>query len=103
MILFTGGSNASWESEEGAAAFQMCVMLHLFSMVALFLNNYLRGTRIHMYPLMMGFALYSLALFFGIYEEIAYYYYYLTLLVSLTINYFFGSTEFYNSFATSGR
>lgn len=71
-------------------------------MATLFLNNHFRGTRVHLYPLLMGFAIYSLAFFFGIFEEITYYYYYLTVLISMLITFFFGSTEYYNSFETSG-
>lgn len=101
MLLFNG-SNSSNSPAEAEAAFHFSVMLHLFSMISLIVNNYVRGTRVQMYPLIMGFALYSLAFFFGIFEELAYYYYYLTVLVSIIITYFFGSTDFYSSFEPSG-
>ena len=69
----------------------------------LLINNYYRGTRIHLYPLCAGFAVYSLALFFEFLEEIAFYYYYLMTLVSLMLVYFFGTLDYYNSFELSGR
>lgn len=81
----------------------MSVVLHLFSLASLFLNHHYRGTRIHLYPLLTGFALYSLAFFFGVFEETAYYYYYLTLLTSMVVSFFFGTTNFYDSFEPSGR
>ena len=56
-----------------------------------------------MYPLILGFTLYSLALFFGIFQEIGYYYYYLMVLSSLLLSYFFGpGNDYYNSFQLSG-
>jgi hypothetical protein len=80
----------------------MAVMLHLFSLGSLLINNYFRGTRVHLYPLLMGFALYSLAFFFGVYEEVTYYYYYLMCLLSLLLSFFFGTTNYYSSFELSG-
>jgi hypothetical protein len=84
------------------AAWNMSAMLHIFSLITLLMNNYFRGTRVHLYPLIMGFAIYSLAFFFGIYEEITYYYYYLMCLVSLLVTFFFGTTDYYNKFELSG-
>jgi hypothetical protein len=84
------------------AAWHMNVMLHLFSMASLFMNNHFRGTRIHLYPLISGFLFYSLAFFFGIFEEITYYYYYLSVLISMLLVFFFGTTNFYHSFEPSG-
>jgi len=72
-------------------------------MASLYLNHRQRGSRIHLYPLLSGFAFYSLAFFFGVFEEITYYYYYLTLLASIMLSIFFGSTNYYDSFETSGR
>lgn len=102
MMLFNGSSDSS-DPDQARAAFHMTIFLHLFSMASLILNSYHRGTRIHMYPLVMGFTLYSMALFFMYMEEIAYYYYYLMVLTTMVITYFFGSTNFYNDFETSGR
>ena len=55
-----------------------------------------------MYPLILGFSLYSLAFFFGIFEEIAFYYYYLMVLASGVLRLFFGTTEYYRGFELSG-
>ncbi len=55
-----------------------------------------------MYPLIMGFAVYSLAFFFGVFEEITYYYYYLMTMISVIVTFFFGSTNYYDSFELSG-
>lgn len=72
-------------------------------MASLFINSRWRGTRIHLYPLLSGFVIYSLAFFFGAYEEIAYYYYYLMVLLSVVISMFFGTTDYYRGFELSGR
>ena len=81
--------------------FHLSAMVHLFSLASLLMNNHFRGTRIHLYPLIMGFALYSLAFFFGIFEEVAFYYYYLTVLFSMLISFFF-ATDYYASYELSG-
>ena len=74
---------------------QAKLLLYFFVLINLFMNNHYRGTRIHLYPIMMGFSLYSLTLLFGIFEELAFYYYYLTTLVSIVIVFFFGSVDYY--------
>jgi hypothetical protein len=51
---------------------------------------------------MSGFLFYSLALFFGIFEEVTYYYYYLMVLISSVLVFFFGTTSFYTGFELSG-
>jgi len=79
------------------------LLLYLFVLITLVINNHYRGTRVHLWPLMTGFGFYSFTLLFGILEEIAFYYYYLTTLISVVIVYFFGSSEFYQGFAVSGR
>lgn len=79
------------------------LLLYFFVFLNLIVNNHFRGTRIHLYPLMTGFSLYSLALLFGIFEEISFYYYYLTTLVTMVIAFFFGTVDYYQSFETSGR
>ena len=91
------------DMELATASFHMSLMMHIFTLLAVVINMYWRGTRVHLYPLMMGFILYSLAFFFGIYQEITYYYYYLTVLVSIAVSFFFGSTDYYTSFETSGQ
>jgi hypothetical protein len=88
---------------QAQAAWHMNVMLHLFSMATLIMNNHFRGTRIHLYPLLMGFIIYSIAFFFGVFEEVTYYYYYLTVLISILLVFFFGTTNYYNNFETSGN
>ena len=100
----------------GCALLQCCIMLfqshdqlevklllYVLVLANLLINNHYRGTRIHLYPLCAGFALYSLALFFEFLEEIAFYYYYLMTLVSLMLVYFFGTLDYYNKFELSGR
>jgi hypothetical protein len=52
---------------------------------------------------MIGFGLYSVTLLFGIFEQIAFFIYFLTCIVSLVIVYFFGSVDYYQKFETSGR
>ena len=79
------------------------LLLYFFVLVNLLFNNHFRGTRIHLYPIAMGYSLYSLTLLFGIFEEIAFYYYYLTTLISIVLVFFFGSIDYYQSFETSGR
>jgi hypothetical protein len=79
------------------------LLLYFFVLINLLVNNHFRGTRVHLYPLMSGFALYSLALLFGVFEEITFYYYYLMTLGSMMVAYFFGTVDFYQSFETSGR
>jgi len=79
------------------------LLLYVYVLATLFVNHNFRGTRVHLWPLMTGFGFYSIALLFGIIEEIAFYYYYLTCLGAIVLVYFFGSAEFYQGFATSGR
>ena len=71
------------------------LLLYFFVLITLLVNNHYRGTRIHLWPLMTGFSLYSITLLFGILEEMAFYYYYLTCLTSLVVVYFFGTVENY--------
>lgn len=92
----------------GSTFFHCCIMLfqndfpietkllfYFFVLLTLFVNNYYRGTRVHLWPLVTGFFFYSVTMIFGIMEEIAFYYYYLTTLISLMVVYFFGSVEVY--------
>lgn len=79
------------------------LLLYFFVLTTLLVNNYYRGTRVHLWPLVTGFSFYSFTLLFGILEEVAFYYYYLTTLVTLMIVYFFGSSEVYQGYAVSGR
>ena len=64
----------------GSAFFHCCMMFfnsevplelnllfYTFVLANLLINNYQRGTRVHFYPLISGFALYSVALLFGIF------------------------------------
>lgn len=74
---------------------QSKLLLYFFVLVNLLFNNHFRGTRIHLYPLAMGYSLYSLTLLFGIFEEIAFYYYYLTTLISIALVFFFGTVDYY--------
>lgn len=90
------------DPETARAAFHWSIMLHLVSLLTLYMNARQRGTRVHLYPLLSGVAVYSLAFFFGIYEEITFYYYYLTVLCSLVVSLFFGSTSYYESFEMAG-
>jgi hypothetical protein len=101
MLLFS--QQDSPDPEVARASWHFAIMLHLFSMLSLWVNDRWRGTRIHLYPLMMGFAAYSLAFFFGTYEEMAYYYYYLMVLMSILLTLFFGTTDYYSNFELSGR
>ena len=100
MMLFNSTSDP--DPVVAQAAWHMNVMLHLFSMASIFLNSNFRGTRIHLYPMISGFVMYSLALFFGIFEEITYYYYYLCVLISILLVFFFGTTNYYQNFEPSG-
>ena len=68
------------------------VLLYFFVLLNLFIAHYFRGTRVHLWPQMSGFAFYSVALLFEFLEEITLYYYYLTTLISIMLVYFFGST-----------
>ena len=102
MLLFSGSSSDAADPMAAQASWHMSIMLHLFSMATLLMNNHFRGTRIHLYPLLMGFVIYSIALFFDVYEEITFYYYYLTVLISILMVVFFGTTNYYSQFETSG-
>ena len=51
----------------------------------------------------MGYSLYAVALLFETLEEITFYYYYLTSLVSLILVFFLGSMEQYSGYEPSGR
>jgi hypothetical protein len=79
------------------------LLLYFFVLMTMLVNNYFRGTRIHLWPLSTGFGFYSFTLLFGILEEVAFYYYYLTCLISIMLVYFFGSAEVYQGYATSGK
>ena len=56
-----------------------------------------------MYPVISGFAFYSVALLFQYMLEITLYYYYLTCLISIALVYFFGSYDQYSNFEPSGK
>lgn len=100
----------------GSAFFQCCLiflagdletelelMIFFFVLITLLVNNYYRGTRVHLWPLITGFSFYTFTLIFDIMVDFSYYYYYLTCLISLMIVYFFGTVENYQSFVPSGR
>ena len=83
--------------------FELTLLLYTTVLISILINNHYRGTRVHLWPLISGFSFYSITLLFGILEEMAFYYYYLTCLISLMIVYFFGSVEVYQGFVPSGR
>lgn len=77
------------------APLEIKVMYWAFVLANLLVNNYFRGTRIHLWPLISGFAFYSVALLFEYLEELTYYYYYLMTCLSIMLVYFFGSSYQY--------
>ena len=72
------------------------LILYVFVLINLLISNHYRGTRVHLWPQLSGFALYSVALLFETLEEITIYYYYLTTLISIMLVYFFGGTYQYS-------
>lgn len=71
------------------------VMIYFFVLFTLLVNNYYRGTRIHLWPLIVGFFLHSVSLLYGILADFSFYCYYLSCLTSLVTAYFFGTIENY--------
>ena len=79
------------------------LLFYFFIFLNLLLNNSIRGTRLHLYPLSLGFALWSLTFLFGIFEQWALYLYLLLCVLSLSLTSVFGSVDQYQQFETSGR
>ncbi len=71
------------------------IILYFFVLTTLLVNNYYRGTRIHLWPLITGFSFHSVSFLYNILVDISFYYYYLTCLASVIIVYFFGTVENY--------
>lgn len=83
--------------------FETILLLYFFVLINLVLNHCYRGTRIHLWPLISGFSFYTIYIIFSLFEDISFYYYYLTTLVSLMTVYFFGTIENYQGFKPYGK
>ena len=90
LMLFNGGA--------ADLPIEVKLLFYAFVLANILILNHYRGLRIHFYPVLMGFSLYSVALLFEYLEEIAFYYYYLTCMVSIVLIYFFGTADFYKGF-----
>ena len=79
------------------------ILVFIFTVTTLVINHCYRGTRIHLWPLIFGFFLHSISFIYDIFNDLTFYTYYLTVLASLMMVYFFGSVENYQSFVPYGR
>jgi hypothetical protein len=84
-------------------AYEMQGIFYVFVLANMLLNNYYRGTRIHLWPMIIAFAIYSVALIFGMFLTVTYYSYFLMTLLSSVLIYIFGNPEYYTKFEPSGQ
>ena len=82
---------------------EMNLLFYVFVFTFLLVNNHYRGTRIHLYPLCLGFAFYSLALLFELFMRITLYYYFTMTVLSIVLVKVFGNLEYYKHYEVSGR
>jgi hypothetical protein len=84
-------------------AVEMQGVFYVFVLINMLINNYYRGTRIHLYPMVIAFFCYSVALIFGILITITYYNYALMTVISCALLQVFGNPEYYAKFVPSGK
>ena len=81
----------------------MQAVFYVFVLANMLLNNYYRGTRIHLWPMVIAFIFYSIALIFDTLTGLTYYNYFLMTVISMVMLQIFGTPDQYSKYSPSGK